>query len=158
MKKRMHIITIVFPLLCGISCGQNNTETKDGETRVPLEGMQNLTQHIYLPADVESGSAELRTLRERALSAQVEEQEDARGKLLSYIAPGIPKENVELWLGKGAQEYPASVTGGDAEQIISTYYCRLPGQEGTHLMTIHYEKQGKILVVVGVKGPHFPDN
>lgn len=157
MNKFIQIAAVLLVPLSGIVRGQDNvTQTNKLADVFPRTGT-NAQEVVPLPTDPEKAPLEFRRLRAVAQSENKEESESAKGRLLSHVMPGMNKEQVELWMGKGSREIPASTIGGGTNQVVASYYCRLPDREGTQLMTIDYEKRGESLVVVGVKGPHFPD-
>lgn len=157
MSKSIQIIAALVLSFCAIVGGQDTVTTTNQAVKILTSEETNAQTVVTLPPNPEKASLELRTLREAAQSGNSEEREVARNRLLVHVVPGMNKQHVELWLGKGVREIPESAMGSGTNQLVATYYCRIPDREGTQLMTIHYEKRGENLVVVGVKGPHFPD-
>jgi len=100
--------------------------------------------------------ASLKPLIEAAHSGNREESEIAKGELIGRISVGMDKDHVEAWMGKGAREIPGDVIGSPANQLIATYYCRLPGRNGTHVMSVCYERKEGVIIVISVDGPHRP--
>ena len=157
MSKPVQTMAVIILTFCGITRGENPVTITNQPVKAFTPAETNAQKVVPLPADPEKASLELRTLRGAAQSGTNEERESAKGRLLTHVVPGMNKEHVELWMGKGTREIPASAIGGATNQLVASYYCRLPDRGGTQLMTVHYEKRGESLVVVSVKGPHFPD-
>jgi hypothetical protein len=79
---------------------------------------------------------------------------------LAKVREGMPQRRVERILGKPARVEAgekAMARGGTVPTRVATYYVRLPGQDGQHLITVVYLQSKPGWVFSDWEGPHVPD-
>jgi hypothetical protein len=99
-------------------------------------------------------AARVQKLIRQAKSKKTEVRELAIGELLGYLQRGIPRKQVEAWLGPPDKDIVKDHIVGGVGDVL--YYCRPPGSKQTELMTIDYDLKGTTPRFLRVRGPHYP--